>query len=187
MQNNHLYEAAEEAKKVKFLYEVSLGYTLSAKLERFFGIALLLALLNLLFIAWRPEWAFWSSLTTLFLIGAWLPHSYLVNRLEDLAGYRDVLILALLHGLLGNPVAAFAVYGVLALLFWLLSRGEQSNPAALFALIYLGFRCLFDAASILSGTVDSADWLRFGIDFMSSLPFLAMSSGWFVGSLFRDD
>jgi hypothetical protein len=37
MHNNPLYEAAEEAKKsVKFLYEVNTGYTLTAKLERFF-------------------------------------------------------------------------------------------------------------------------------------------------------
>jgi hypothetical protein len=57
MHNNPLYEAAEEAKKsVKFLYEVNTGYTLTAKLERFFGVGLLLALLNLIFIAWRPEW-----------------------------------------------------------------------------------------------------------------------------------
>jgi hypothetical protein len=52
MHNNPLYEAAEEAKKsVKFLYEVNTGYTLTAKLERFFGVGLLLALLNLIFIA----------------------------------------------------------------------------------------------------------------------------------------
>lgn len=74
MQNNPLYEAAEEAKKsVKFLYEVNTGYTLTAKLERFFGVGLLLALLNLIFIAWRPEWALWSNTATLFSLGYGCP------------------------------------------------------------------------------------------------------------------
>ncbi|BCW96329.1 MAG: hypothetical protein KatS3mg018_1811 [Fimbriimonadales bacterium] len=188
MQNNPLYEAAEEAKKsVKFLYEVNTGYTLTAKLERFFGVGLLLALLNLIFIAWRPEWALWSNTATLFFVGVWLPNSYLIDRLEDLAGYRDLLILAILHGVLGNPVAAFAVYGLLALLFWAIARGEQSNPAAIFALVYVGLRSLFDAACIMAGALDIADWLRFQFDFLTLLPFLAMSFGWFVGSLFRND
>lgn len=188
MQNNPLYEAAEEAKKsVKFLYEVNTGYTLTAKLERFFGVALLLALGNLILIAWRPEWALWSTLATLFFIGVWLPNSYLIGNLEDLAGYRDLLALTLLHGVLGNPVAAFALYGLLALLFWAIARGEQSNPAAILALVYVGFRCLFDGALIMTGTLDVADWLRFQIDFMSALPFLAIGFGWFVGSLFRND
>jgi hypothetical protein len=188
MHNNPLYEAAEEAKKsVKFLYEVNTGYTLTAKLERFFGVGLLLALLNLIFIAWRPEWGFWSSVATLFFIGVWLPNSYLIDRLEDLAGYRDLFALTLLHGILGNPVAAFVVYGLFALLFWAISRGEQSNPAAILALVYVGFRSLFDGARIMTGALDIADWLRFQFDFMSTLPFLAIGFGWFVGSLFRND
>jgi hypothetical protein len=188
MHDNPLYEAAEEAKKsVKFLYEVNTGYTLTAKLERFFGVGLLLALLNLIFIAWRPEWGLWSSLATLFFIGVWLPNSYLIGCLEDLAGYRDLLMLALLHGILGNPVAAFIAYGLLALLFRALSRGEQSNPAAILALVYVGFRCLFDSALIMTGALDIADWLRFQIDFMSTLPFVAIGVGWFIGSLFRND
>lgn len=187
MQHNPLYEAAEEAKKIKVLYEVNTGYTLTAKLERFFGVALLIAVLNLIFILWRPEWALWSNIGALLLIGAWLPNSYLGEKMEDISAYRDVLILLLLHGTLSNPVAMLLVYAVFLTLAWLITRGELSNTALVFALAYVGFRCLFDTTAILIGVLDIADWLRIQIDFMNALPLLGMAVGWFIGSLFRND
>jgi len=51
----------------------------------------------------------------------------------------------------------------------------------------VGFRGLFDGALMLTGALDIADWLRFQMDFMSTLPFLAIGFGWLVGSLFRND
>ncbi|GIV07572.1 MAG: hypothetical protein KatS3mg017_0774 [Fimbriimonadales bacterium] len=187
MYQNPLHEAIEEAKKVKVLYEVNTGYTLTAKLERFFGVAMTIAVLNLVFLAWRPEWGLWSSTVALFLIGAWLPVSYLGERLEDLGAYRDLLILGLLQAGLGNPIAAFVLYGMFFILAWLITRGELSSAAIPFALAYVGFRCLFDLALLFTGTLDLADWLRFQMDPMRALPLLAMAVGWFVGSLLRND
>jgi len=187
MNPNPLYEAAEEAKKIKVLYEVNTGYTLTAKLERFFGVAMTIAVLNLVFLAWRPEWGLWSSMVALFLIGAWFPNSYLGERLEELGAYRDLLVLGLLHAAVGNPIAAFAMYGVFFMLAWLITRGELSNTAMPFALAYVGFRSLFDFALVLTGTLDTADWLRFQVDPMGTLPLLSMAVGWFVGSLMRND
>lgn len=187
MQHNPLYDVAEEAKKIKVLYEVNTGYTLTAKLERFFGVAMLIAVLNLIFILWRPEWSLWSNLAALTLIGAWLPNSYLGEKLEDLGAYRDLLILMLLHGALSNPVAALVGYLLFLALAWLITRGELTNTALVFALAYAGFRSLFDVTAILVGSLDIADWLRIQIDFMNALPLLGMAVGWFIGSLFRND
>lgn len=187
MQHNPLYEAAEEAKKIKVLYEVNTGFTLTAKLERFFSVGMTIAVLNLIVILWRPEWSLWSNLAALTLIGVWLPNSYLSEKLEDLSAYRDLLILIMLHGALSNPVAAFLGYAVFLSLAWLVTRGELSNTALVFALAYVGFRSLFDFAAILVGYLDIADWLRFQIDFMNALPLLGMALGWFIGSLFRND
>lgn len=187
MQQNPLYQAAEEAKQVKWLYEVSTGYTLGARLERFFGVAMTLAVLNMIFLLWRPEWGLWSNLATLFFIGIWLPNSYLSEKLEDIGAYRDLLLLILLHGLLSNPVAAFLGYGVFLMIAWVATRGELNTSALVFALAYTGFRCLFDATLILKGYLDFADWLFLRIDFMNALPLLGMGVGWFVGSLFRND
>ncbi|MCS6918894.1 MAG: hypothetical protein NZM28_03910 [Fimbriimonadales bacterium] len=187
MYNNPLYEAAEEAKKIKVLYEVDTGYTLWAKLERFLGVAMTLAVGALIVILWRPEWALWSQLAALLFIGLWLPNSYLGEKMEDLSAYRDVLLLLLLHGALSNPVAAFAVYALLLGLAWLVTRGELSAPAFVFALVYTIFRCLFDSAAVLVGYWDIADWLRFHVNFMNALPLLGMAVGWFIGSLLRND
>lgn len=187
MYNNPLYEAAEEAKKIKVLYEVNTGYSLFAKLERFFGVAMLIAVLGLIAILWRPEWALWSQLAALTLIGLWLPNSYLSEKFEDISAYRDAALLLLLHGVLSNPVATLIVYALLLGLAWVVTRGELNAPAFVVALVYTGFRCLLDAAAILIGYWDVADWLRLHINFMNALPLLGMAIGWFIGSLFRND
>ncbi|MFN7017387.1 MAG: hypothetical protein ACK4P5_09545 [Fimbriimonadales bacterium] len=187
MHSNPLHEIGEEAKKIKVLYEVNAGYTLAAKLERFFGVSLLLALFALIAILWRPEWALWSQLAALTLIGIWLPNSYLSERFEDISAYRDVVLLLLLHGALSNPVATLLVYALLLSIAWVITRGELAAPALVFALVYTGFRCLLDSITVLIGYSDIADWLRLRVDFMNALPLLGMAIGWFVGSLFRND
>lgn len=187
MYNNPLYEAAEEAKKIKTLYEVNVGYSLTARLERFFGVAMLVAVLGLIAILWRPEWSLWSQIAALFLIGLWLPNSYLSEKFEDISAYRDVLLLGLLHGVLSNPAAALVGYLLLLLIGWLATRGELSAPALIVALVYTGFRCMLDAATILVGYWDIADWLRFHVNFLNALPLLGIAVGWFIGSLFRND
>ncbi|MFN3691086.1 MAG: hypothetical protein ACK4UU_09200, partial [Fimbriimonadales bacterium] len=187
MYNTPLQEAAEEAKKVKVLYEVSTGYTLTAKLERFFGVALLLAVFALIGILWRPEWTLWSQLAALALIGVWLPNSYLSEKFEDISAYRDVALLLLLHGALSNPVAALLVYLLLLGIAWVATRGELMAHALVFALVYTGFRCLFDLTAVLIGYGDIADWLQFRVDLMNALPLFGMAIGWFIGSLFRAD
>ncbi|MFN4033274.1 MAG: hypothetical protein ACK4ME_06555 [Fimbriimonadales bacterium] len=187
MYNTPLQEAAEEAKKVKVLYEVSTGYTLTAKLERFFGVVLLLSVFALIAILWRPEWTLWSQLAALALIGIWLPNSYLSEKFEDISAYRDVALLLLLHGALSNPVAALLVYLLLLGIAWVATRGELMAHALVFALVYTGFRCLFDLTAVLIGYWDIADWLQFRVDFMNALPLFGMAIGWFIGSLFRND
>ncbi len=187
MHNNPLYEVAEEAKKIKVLYEVDTGYTLSAKLERFFGVAMLIAVLGLIAILWRPEWTLWIQLAALTLIGLWLPNSYLSEKFEDISAYRDVMLLLLMHSVLSNPVATLVGYALLLGLSWVVTRGELNAPAFMVALVYTGFRCLLDAAVILIGYWDIADWLRVHVNFMNTLPLLGMAIGWFIGSLFRND
>lgn len=183
-----LQEASEQTEKsVKFLYEVNTGYTLAARLERFFSVALLVAMLNLIFIAWRPEWSLWSNLASFLLIGVWLPTSYLIDRLEDLEVYRDLVILLVLQFVLDNPLLAGLVYAAGMGVYWLLTRADLNSSVSVVVLVYVGFRLLFDGGLILNGYLDFADWLQFKFTWQSVAPLGALIVGWFVGSLFRND
>lgn len=183
-----LQEASEQTEKsVKFLYEVNIGYTLTARLERFFSVALLVAMLNLVFIVWRPEWSLWSGLVSFLLIGVWLPMSYLVDRLEELEVYRDLVIVLILQFALANPLLAGLVYAAGVGAYWLLTRADLNSSVLIVILVYVGFRLLFDGGLILNGYLDLADWLQFAFTWQSVAPLGALIVGWFVGSLFRND
>lgn len=179
--------AQQPADQIKFLYEVSEGYTFLARLERFFGVALPLTALNVLVLGWKPEWAIWANLLYFLLVGAWLPNSHLVDKLDDVELFRDVGIVVLLNILCCNPVVALVLYGLAALSLWAITRADINWSLLGVLLIYTLLRILFDMVLYLLDYSDPAEWLSVGFAFMGSLPLFAMLLGWFLGGMFRSD
>jgi hypothetical protein len=178
----------QPADSIRFISEVVEGYTFTAKLERFFGVALPLAALNVLALGWKPEWAAWSNLLFFFLIGAWLPVSHLVDKLDtDVELFRDLGIVLLLNFLCCNPLFAFVFYGLGILIVWAITRADINWSLLGVMAVYVGFRILFELVLMLVDYADPADWLSVGIAFFGSLPLLAMFLGWFIGGMFRSD
>ncbi|MFN3689349.1 MAG: hypothetical protein ACK4UU_00310 [Fimbriimonadales bacterium] len=177
----------QSADPIKFLYEVSEGYTFTAKLERFFGVVLPLAALNVLVLGWKPEWAAWSNLLFFFLVGAWLPNSHLVDKFDDSEMFRDMGIVLFLNFLCCNPLFAFIFYGLGLLVVWAITRADINWSLLGVLTVYVGLRILFDLVLRLVDYSDPADWLTVGIAFFGSLPLLAMFLGWFLGGMFRSD
>ncbi|MCX7992877.1 MAG: hypothetical protein N2651_04320 [Fimbriimonadales bacterium] len=177
----------QPADQIKFLYEVSEGYTFTAKLERFFGVVLPLAALNVLVLGWKPEWAAWSNLLFFFLVGAWLPNSHLVDKFDDVEMFRDMGIVLFLNFLCCNPLFAFIFYGLGLLIVWAITRADVNWSLLGVLTVYVGLRIVFDLVLMLVDYADPADWLTVGIAFFGSLPLLAMFLGWFIGGMFRAD
>ncbi len=177
----------QPADQIKFLYEVSEGYTFTAKLERFFGVVLPLAALNVLVLGWKPEWAAWSNLLFFFLVGAWLPNSHLVDKFDDVEMLRDVGIVLFLNFLCCNPLFAFIFYGLGLLVVWAITRADINWSLLGVLTVYVGLRILFELVLMLVDYADPADWLTVGIAFFGSLPLQAMFLGWFIGGMFRSD
>ena len=178
----------QPADSIRFISEVVEGYTFTAKLERFFGVALPLAALNVLALGWKPEWAAWSNLLFFFLIGAWLPVSHLVDKLDtDVELFRDLGIVLLLNFLCCNPLFAFVFYGLGILIVWAITRADINWSLLGVMAVYVGFRILFALVLMLADYEDPADWLSVRIAFFGSLPLLAMFLGWFIGGMFRSD
>jgi hypothetical protein len=178
----------QPADSIRFISEVVEGYTFTAKLERFFGVALPLAALNVLALGWKPEWAAWSNLLFFFLIGAWLPVSHLVDKLDtDVELFRDLGIVLFLNLLCCNPLFAFVFYGLGILIVWAITRADINWSLLGVMAVYVGFRILFALVLMLVDYEDPADWLSVGIAFFGSLPLLAMFLGWFIGGMFRSD
>ena len=178
----------QPADSIRFISEVVEGYTFTAKLERFFGVALPLAALNVLALGWKPEWAAWSNFLFFFLIGAWLPVSHLVDKLDtDVELFRDLGIVLLLNFLCCNPLFAFVFYGLGILIVWAITRADINWSLLGVMTIYVLLRILFDLVLMLVDYADPADWLTVGIAFFGSLPLLAMFLGWFIGGMFRSD
>lgn len=181
-------QAQPPADSIRFIHEVVEGYTFTAKLERFFGVVLPLAALNVLALGWKPEWAAWSNLLFFFLVGVWLPISHLVDRLDaDVELYRDFGIVLALNILCCNPLFAFVLYGLTLLLLWAVARADINWLLLGVMAIYVGLRIVFELALMLVDYSDASDWLTVGIAFFGSLPLLAMFLGWFVGGMFRSD
>jgi hypothetical protein len=179
--------AQQPADQIKFLYEVNEGYTFTAKLERFFGVVLPLTALNVLVLGWKPEWAIWSNLLYFLLVGAWLPNSHLVDKMEDMELFRDVGVVVLLNILCCNPVVGLVLYGLGALSLWAITRADINWSLLGVLFIYTLLRILFDMVLYLVDYSDPADWLRVGIAFLGSMPLFAMLFGWFLGGMFRAD
>jgi hypothetical protein len=181
--------AQQPADSIRFISEVIEGYTFTAKLERFFGVALPLAALNVLVLGWKPEWAAWSNLLFFFLVGVWLPVSHLVDKLdiETIELFRDLGIVLFLHILCCHPLFAFVFYGLGLLLIWAITRAEINWSLLGVMAIYMVLRVLFDLVLMLVDYADPADWLTVGIAFFGSLPLFAMFIGWFIGGMFRSD
>jgi hypothetical protein len=178
----------QPADSIRFISEVVEGYTFTAKLERFFGVALPLAALNVLALGWKPEWAAWSNLLFFFLIGAWLPVSHLVDKLDtDVELFRDLGIVLALNILCCNPLFAFVLYGLTLLFLWAVVRADINWSLLGVMAVYVGFRILFELVLMLVDYADPADWLSVGIAFFGSLPLFAMFLGWFIGGMFRSD
>jgi len=178
----------QPADSIRFISEVVEGYTFTAKLERFFGVALPLAALNVLVLGWKPEWAAWSNLLFFFLIGAWLPISHLVDKLDtDVELFRDLGIVLFLHILCCNPLFAFVFYGLGILIVWAITRADINWSLLGVMTIYVLLRILFELVLTLVDYADPADWLTVGIAFFGSLPLFAMFLGWFIGGMFRSD
>jgi hypothetical protein len=178
----------QPADSIRFISEVVEGYTFTAKLERFFGVALPLAALNVLVLGWKPEWAAWANFLFFFLIGAWLPISHLVDKLDtDVELFRDLGIVLLLNFLCCNPLFAFVFYGLGILIVWAITRADINWSLLGVMAVYVGFRILFELVLMLVDYADPADWLSVGIAFFGSLPLLAMFLGWFIGGMFRSD
>jgi hypothetical protein len=181
--------AQQPADSIRFISEVVEGYTFTAKLERFFGVALPLAALNVLVLGWKPEWSVWSNLLFFFLIGAWLPVSHLVDKLdvETIELFRDLGIVLFLHILCCHPLFAFVFYGLGLLLIWAITRAEINWSLLGVMAIYMVLRVVFDLVLMLVDYADPADWLTVRIAFFGSLPLFAMFLGWFIGGMFRSD
>ena len=178
----------QPADSIRFISEVVEGYTFTAKLERFFGVALPLAALNVLALGWKPEWAAWSNLLFFFLIGAWLPVSHLVDKLDtDVELFRDLGIVLFLNLLCCNPLFAFVFYGLGILIVWAITRADINWSLLGVMAVYVLLRILFALVLMLVDYEDPADWLSVGIAFFGSLPLLAMFLGWFIGGMFRSD
>ena len=178
----------QPADSIRFISEVVEGYTFTAKLERFFGVALPLAALNVLALGWKPEWAAWSNLLFFFLIGAWLPVSHLVDKLDtDVELFRDLGIVLLLNFLCCNPLFAFVFYGLGILIVWAITRADINWSLLGVMAVYVLLRILFALVLMLADYEDPADWLSVRIAFFGSLPLLAMFLGWFIGGMFRSD
>ena len=178
----------QPADSIRFISEVVEGYTFTAKLERFFGVALPLAALNVLVLGWKPEWEAWANFLFFFLIGAWLPISHLVDKLDtDVELFRDLGIVLLLNFLCCNPLFAFVFYGLGILIVWAITRADINWSLLGVMAVYVGFRILFELVLMLADYADPADWLSVGIAFFGSLPLLAMFLGWFIGGMFRSD
>ncbi len=181
-------QAQQPADSIRFLSEVVEGYTFTAKLERFFGVVLPLAALNVLALGWKPEWAAWSSLLFFFLVGVWLPLSHLVDKLDtDVELFRDLGIVLVLNFLCCNPLFAFVLYGLTLLLLWAVVRADINWSLLGVMAVYVGLRILFELVLLLVDYSDMSDWLTVGIAFFGSLPLLAMFLGWFIGGMFRSD
>jgi hypothetical protein len=178
--------AQQPADSIRFISEVVEGYTFTAKLERFFGVALPLAALNVLVLGWKPEWSVWSNLLFFFLIGAWLPVSHLVDKLdvETIELFRDLGIVLFLHILCCYPLFAFVFYGLGLLLIWAITRAEINWSLLGVMAIYMVLRVVFDLVLMLVDYADPADWLTVRIAFFGSLPLFAMFLGWFIGGMF---
>jgi hypothetical protein len=178
--------AQQPADSIRFISEVVEGYTFTAKLERFFGVALPLAALNVLVLGWKPEWSVWSNLLFFFLIGAWLPVSHLVDKLdvETIELFRDLGIVLFLHILCCHPLFAFVFYGLGLLLIWAITRAEINWSLLGVMAIYMVLRVVFDLVLMLVDYADPADWLTVRIAFFGSLPLFAMFLGWFIGGMF---
>ncbi|MCS7300765.1 MAG: hypothetical protein NZ556_04340 [Fimbriimonadales bacterium] len=179
--------AQQPADGIRFISEVVEGYTFTAKLERFFGVALPLAALNVLVLGWKPEWSAWSNLLFFFLVGVWLPVSQLVDKLNDVELFRDMGIVLFLNFLCCNPLFAFVFYGLGLLLVWAVTRADVNWSLLGVMAIYVLLRILFGLVLILVDYEDLASWLNVGIAFFGSLPLLAMFLGWFIGGMFRPD
>jgi hypothetical protein len=180
--------AQQPADSIRFISEVVEGYTFTAKLERFFGVALPLAALNVLVLGWKPEWAVWSNLLFFFLIGAWLPVSHLVDKLDtDVELFRDLGIVLALNILCCNPLFAFVLYGLTLLFLWAVVRADINWSLLGVMAVYVGLRILFELVLMLVDYTDITDWLTVGIAFFGSLPLFAMFLGWFIGGMFRSD
>jgi hypothetical protein len=181
--------AQQPADSIRFISEVVEGYTFTAKLERFFGVALPLAALNVLVLGWKPEWSVWSNLLFFFLIGAWLPVSHLVDKLdvETIELFRDLGIVLFLHILCCHPLFAFVFYGLGLLLIWAITRAEINWSLLGVMAIYMVLRVVFDLVLMLVDYADPADWLTVRIAFFGSLPLFAMFLGWFIGGMFCSD
>jgi hypothetical protein len=178
----------QPADSIRFISEVVEGYTFTAKLERFFGVALPLAALNVLVLGWKPEWAVWSNLLFFFLIGAWLPVSHLVDKLDtDVELFRDLGIVLALNILCCNPLFAFVLYGLTLLFLWAVVRADINWSLLGVMAVYVGLRILFELVLMLVDYTDITDWLTVGIAFFGSLPLFAMFLGWFIGGMFRSD
>ena len=178
----------QPADSIRFISEVVEGYTFTAKLERFFGVALPLAALNVLALGWKPEWAAWSNLLFFFLIGAWLPVSHLVDKLDtDVELFRDLGIVLFLNLLCCNPLFAFVFYGLGILIVWAITRADINWSLLGVMAVYVLLRILFALVLMLVDYEDPADWLSVGIAFFGSLPLFAMFLGWFIGGMFRSD
>jgi hypothetical protein len=180
--------AQQPADSIRFISEVVEGYTFTAKLERFFGVALPLAALNVLVLGWKPEWSVWSNLLFFFLIGAWLPVSHLVDKLDtDVELFRDLGIVLALNILCCNPLFAFVLYGLTLLFLWAVVRADINWSLLGVMAVYVGLRILFELVLMLVDYTDITDWLTVGIAFFGSLPLFAMFLGWFIGGMFRSD
>jgi len=178
----------QPADSIRFISEVVEGYTFTAKLERFFGVALPLAALNVLVLGWKPEWSVWSNLLFFFLIGAWLPVSHLVDKLDtDVELFRDLGIVLALNILCCNPLFAFVLYGLTLLFLWAVVRADINWSLLGVMAVYVGLRILFELVLMLVDYTDITDWLTVGIAFFGSLPLFAMFLGWFIGGMFRSD
>jgi hypothetical protein len=117
-------------------------------------------------LGWKPEWAAWSNLLFFFLIGAWLPVSHLVDKLDtDVELFRDLGIVLFLHILCCNPLFAFVFYGLGILIVWAITRADINWSLLGVMTIYVLLRILFELVLMLVDYADPADWLTVGIAF----------------------